>query len=140
MMSANERKKTTGKLQAKGTTVEGFSTKDVLVHQSLSDQGFSFEGRNDKNEWLTFFVRTLDIRTGESYKIEQFGSAGTATAHYQASADVKYDGITGFIKFVKFDKLTQEAIIEAEATIARVNGEEKKIVVKGEFSGFEGSN
>jgi hypothetical protein len=41
---------------------------------------------------------------------------------------------------VKFDKLTQLAVIEAEATIARVNGEEKKIVVKGEFSGFEGSN
>ncbi len=140
MMGANERKKTTGKLQAKGTTVEGFSTTDVLAYQNLSDLGFSFEGRNDKGEWLIFFVRTLDIRVGESYQIEQFGSAGTATAHYEASADVKYNGVSGFIKFVKFDKLTQQAVIEAEATITRVKGEEKKIVVKGEFSGFEGSN
>ncbi|MFJ4545204.1 hypothetical protein ACIP1X_16565 [Pseudomonas sp. NPDC088885] len=139
-MSADESKKTTGQLLAKGTSQEGFSTKDVLIYQNVSHKGFSFEGRNYKNEWLIFFVHTLDIRAGESYRIEQSGSTGTATAHYQASADVKYDGISGFIKFVKFDKLTQEAVIEVEATIARVNSDLKEIVVKGEFSGFEGSN
>jgi hypothetical protein len=140
MMSANESKKTTGQLQASGTSVEGFSTKDVLVHQSLSDHGFSFEGRNDKGEWLVFFVRTLDIKKSESYKIEKSRSTGTATAHYQASADVKYDGISGFIKFVEFDKLTQKAVIKVEATILRASGDLKEIKAEGKFSGFEGSN
>ena len=140
MMSANERKKTTGKLQAKGTTVEGFSTTDVLAYQNLSDLGFSFEGRNDKGEWLVFFVPTLDIKVGVSYKIEKYGSIGTATAHYKGSSGGKYDGESGQIKFTEFDKLSQKAVFEVKALIRNSVGDEKNIEVKGEFTNFESGN
>lgn len=140
-MSTDESKNTTGKLQAAGTSVSGFSTTDVSFQQNLSDKGYSFDGRMAA-EQLGFFMRTLNVQENVSYDIQKAWSADkeTASAHYKSAEGVVYAGVSGTIVFQKFDVLSESAEFEAKLKFESATGDVKdKVVVRGEFVGFEES-
>jgi len=140
MMSTDESKNTTGKLQATGTSVPGFSTTDVSFQKNLSDKGYSFDGRM-ATEQLGFFMRTLDVKENVSYDIQAAwsGDKETALAYYKSAEGVTYDGVSGTIVFKKFDDFSESAEFEARLKLESATGDFKdKVVVLGEFVGFEG--
>jgi len=138
-MSTDESKNTTGKLQATGTSVSGFSTTDVSFQQNLSDKGYSFDGIMAK-EQLGFFMRTLNVQENVSYDIQTAwsGDKETALAHYKSAEGVAYAGVSGTIVFQKFDVLSESAEFEAKLKFESATGDVKdEVVVRGEFVGFE---
>ncbi|CAH0289783.1 hypothetical protein [Pseudomonas brassicacearum] len=124
-------KVTTGELRATGTSPSGFSTTDVSAQRNSSDKGYSFEGTNAKGEWLHFFVRTLDIKQGQSFAIEQYGGIGTAAAHYRDSDKNIYNGTSGVINFEIFDAENEKVEVRTSDLEMSKDSEVKKVEARG---------
>lgn len=133
-------KVTTGELRATGASPSGFSTTDVSAQRNLADKGYTFEGSNAKGEWLHFFVRTLDIKQGQSFAIEQYGGIGTAAAYYRDPDKKIYNGTSGVVNFEIFDAENENVEIRTFGLEMSKDSEVKKVEARGHFVGIQETN
>ncbi|MFG6206443.1 hypothetical protein [Pseudomonas retamae] len=136
---SNKPSKTEGRLTAAGTSVSGFSTDDVSAQRHLSDNGYTFEGVSTTGERLVFFIRTLEITTGKSFPIEQYGDTGTAAALFKDDKNLTYNGRTGEVNFEHFDIESEKVKISADFVMFN-NSAQKHVIAEGDFSGIVQNN
>jgi hypothetical protein len=128
--------KAVGKLLAKGTSVEGFSTTDIRVLSTTWE--LKIEGVQGNGERLIFNViaARYEFTEGRSFNIiDSEGIPNSVWARYHSPSDV-YRGVSGKFVFVKFDGQSERATIDVVAVMRNSFGDEKEIQAQGEFVGF----